>query len=83
MQELLAGTVHHTKNIELSLCSVNFLFFFFFFAHCLRLGHTGRILVFITEEELFVLNSAIFLSALGRELGMAREVGQGGVAVIR
>lgn len=39
--------------------------------------------MFITEEELFVLNSAIFLSALGRELGMARDVGEGGVAVIR
>lgn len=81
MQELLAGTVHRTKNIELSLCMCGLSFFFF--AHCLRLGHTGLILMFITEEELFVLNSAIFLSALGRELGMAREVGQGGVAVIR
>lgn len=82
MQELLAGTVHHTKNIELSLCMCE-LSFFFFFAHCLRLGHTGLILMFITEEELFVLNSAIFLSALGRELGMAREMGEREVAVIR
>lgn len=60
-----------------------FFFSFFLCALSFRLGHAGLILVFVTEEKLLVLDSAIFLSALRRELGMAREGrGMGGVAVI-